>query len=390
MNSFSADIGYKSIHHFGETLCGDHVAVAADKNGSLICVLADGLGSGVKASILSTLTSTIISTMLSEGIAFDECVATVAKTLPIVKEKGVAYSTFTVILLKDPGFAEIIQYENPDVIMLRDGDPVKLETENIVVEGKTMKYSKVQLQAGDQFIALSDGCPYAGPTNDYNMDWDLDAIAEYVQIASIAGYSSRTIATMLIDEIADLYNGNNRDDATSMIIKIKTKTPVNILFGPPEHREDTEKMLTEFFNSPGQHIICGGTSSEIAAQFLGEEIHTIAESGTASIPPISEIKGVDLVTEGYITMSKVLANAMDYLNMSDDYQEWSMQHDGASRICQILFEQATNVHFFVGQARNPAYQNPELPFSFSSKMAVVKQLAVCLKKIGKGVKVKCY
>lgn len=390
MNNFSVDIGYKSIHHHGEELCGDHVAVATDKKGSVIVVLADGLGSGVKASILSTLTSTIISTMLSEGIPFEECVSTVAQTLPIVKEKGVAYSTFTVILLKDPGFAEIIQYENPDVILIRNGERAELETEEIVVAEKKMKYSKLALQADDQIVALSDGCPYAGPTNDYNMDWDLDAIADYVMVSSIAGYSARTEVTMLIDEIASLYNGNNRDDATACIIKIREKNTVNILFGPPSNPKDTENLLVHFLNSPGKHIVCGGTTSEIVAEFMGEEIETLVETGTKEIPPISKIKGIDLVTEGYVTLSKVLENAINYLNMSDDYEEWSMQHDGASQICQILFEQATNVNFYIGQAINPASHNPNLPFSYSSKYAVSKQLMSCLKKLGKGVKVKYF
>ena len=123
---------------------------------------------------------------------------------------------------------------------------------------------------------------------------------------------------------------------------------------------------------------------------MGEEIETLVETGTKEIPPISKIKGVDLVTEGFVTLSKVLENAINYLNMSDDYEEWSMQHDGASQICQILFEQATNVNFYIGQAINPASHNPNLPFSYGAKYAVSKQLMSCLKKLGKGVKVKYF
>ena len=67
MNNLCADIGYKSVNHYGEQLCGDHVDIVEQNDSSVIVVLADGLGSGVKASILSTLTSTIISTMMRRG-----------------------------------------------------------------------------------------------------------------------------------------------------------------------------------------------------------------------------------------------------------------------------------------------------------------------------------
>jgi len=106
MNDLCADIGYKSINHYGEQLCGDHVDVVESNEKTTIIVLADGLGSGVKASILSTLTSKIISTMMAEGIPLEECVATIAATLPVCSVRGVAYSTFTIVHIKNNETAE--------------------------------------------------------------------------------------------------------------------------------------------------------------------------------------------------------------------------------------------------------------------------------------------
>ena len=122
MNDLCADIGYKSINHFGEELCGDHVDIVEENENSTVIVLADGLGSGVKASILSTLTSKIISTMMAEGLPLEECVETIAATLPVCSLRGVAYSTFTIIHLRNNETAEIIQYDNPHVIIIRDED----------------------------------------------------------------------------------------------------------------------------------------------------------------------------------------------------------------------------------------------------------------------------
>ena len=112
MNDLCADLGYKSINHVGEELCGDHVDVIEENENSTVIVLADGLGSGVKASILSTLTSKIISTMMAAGLPIEECVSTIAATLPVCSVRGVAYSTFTIIHLLNNQIAEIIQYFN--------------------------------------------------------------------------------------------------------------------------------------------------------------------------------------------------------------------------------------------------------------------------------------
>ena len=138
MNNLCAEIGWKSINHEGEQLCGDHVDIIEQDENSTVIVLADGLGSGVKASILSTLTSKIISTMMAEGLPLEECVATIAATLPICSVRGVAYSTFTIIHLINNETAEIIQYDNPHVIMIRDGEPFKYTETELNIGGKNI------------------------------------------------------------------------------------------------------------------------------------------------------------------------------------------------------------------------------------------------------------
>ena len=146
MNNLCADIGWRSINHEGEQLCGDHVDIIEQNESSLVIVLADGLGSGVKASILSTLTSKIISTMLAEGLKLEECVSTIAATLPICSVRGVAYSTFTIIHLIDNETAELMQYDNPQIILLRDGEITDYPYSELNIEGKRILRSTVRLQ----------------------------------------------------------------------------------------------------------------------------------------------------------------------------------------------------------------------------------------------------
>ena len=162
MNDLCADIGYKSVNHYGEELCGDHVDVVEQDENSTVIVLADGLGSGVKASILSTLTSKIISTMMAEGLPLEECVSTIAATLPVCSVRGVAYSTFTIIHLKNNDIAEVIQYDNPQVIIIRDEENYDYPKTEMNIGGKKIFKSVIKLRENDIFVAMSDGCPHAG------------------------------------------------------------------------------------------------------------------------------------------------------------------------------------------------------------------------------------
>ena len=387
MNDLCADIGYKSINHYGEELCGDHVDIVEENENSTVIVLADGLGSGVKASILSTLTSKIISTMMAEGLSIEDCVETIAATLPVCSVRGVAYSTFTIMHIVNNDIMDIIQYDNPHVIVLRDNQPYDYPKTEMNIEGKKIYKTSLKLRENDCFIAMSDGCPHAGLGGKYNFGWKREEIIEYMTAVSYCGYTAKNMATMLVDECDKLYGNKPGDDTTSCVVKIRKREPMNILFGPPSNRDDCNRMMALFFSKEGKHIICGGTTSSIAAKYLGKTLRATLNFESADVPPTAELEGVDLVTEGVITINKVLEYAKDYLGENRHYEHWNFKRDGASMICRLLFEEATDINFYVGRAINPAHQNPDLPITFSIKMNLVEELSVCLKKIGKRIKV---
>ena len=387
MNDLCADIGYKSVNHYGEELCGDHVDVVEQDENSTVIVLADGLGSGVKASILSTLTSKIISTMMAEGLPLEECVSTIAATLPVCSVRGVAYSTFTIIHLKNNETAEVIQYDNPQVIVIRNEENYDYPKTEMNIGGKKIFKSVIKLRENDIFVAMSDGCPHAGIGMSYNFGWKREDIISFMETLAPVGYTAKTLSTILVDECFKLYGGKPGDDATACVVRIRKREPMNILFGPPSNRDDADRMMSLFFSKEGKHIICGGTTSSIAAKYLNKPLKATLNFEKADVPPIAEIEGVDLVTEGVITVNKVLEYAKDYLGENEHYEHWSLKRDGASLISRLLFEEATDINFYVGRAINPAHQNPDLPINFSIKMNLVEELSACLKKMGKRIKV---
>lgn len=387
MNNLWTDIGYHSLNKFGEQICGDRIDVVHQDDESVVVVLADGLGSGVKANILSTLTAKIISTMMAQSMPLEDCVETLAATLPVCKTRQIAYSTFTIIRVTDNREAEIIQYDNPHVVLLRRGRHIDFPETAMEIAGKTIYKSHIEMREDDALIAFSDGAVHAGVGKTLNFGWQRGNIISYMETMYERSYTAKTLTSVLLDQCNRLYEGEPGDDATVCTIKIRPRKPMNLMIGPPANPGDVNKMMSLFFSKEGQHIVCGGTTSTLAAQHLGNAVEPLLEYPDPEVPPIAKIKGVDLVTEGVITINKVLTYAQEYINGSRCFLDFENKKDGASRIARMLFEEATDINFFVGRAVNPAHQNPDLPIGFSIKMRLIDRLSECLKAMGKKIKV---
>lgn len=389
MNSLCTDIGYVCLNKCGEQLCGDRVEIVEQGDNATVVVLADGLGSGVKANILSTLTAKIISTMMANDMTIEDCVSTIAATLPVCDVRKVAYSTFTIIRIAGSNLeAELIQYDNPHIIFLRDGKYVDYPEICEMIDGKAIYKTKLKLREGDAFIAMSDGAIHAGVGQSLNFGWQREQIMEFMETVYDPAFTAKTLSAMLVNECSRLYGGEPGDDTSACTVKIRRREPMNLMIGPPADPKDVNKMMALFFSKEGKHIVCGGTTSTLAAEFLHEPLDVSMPTYIdPEIPPTAKIKGVDLVTEGVITISRVLEYARDYLKDNERYTDWSYKKDGASSIARMLFEEATDINFYVGRAVNPAHQNPNLPIGFNIKMRLIEELSECLKNMGKKIKV---
>lgn len=387
MNKLCIDVGYRSLNKHGQQLCGDSIQIVRKNDNSMILVLADGLGSGVKASILSTLTSKIIATMMANSMTLEDCVSTIAATLPVCNKRGIAYSTFSIISVNQNGESEIIQYDNPMIIFLRDGKNFDYDVQTRIIGNKKIYESKIKIKQDDVLIAMSDGAVYAGVGQKLNFGWKRENIIKFIEDNYDPKLTARTITSLITEKCAELYEEKPGDDTTIATIKVKKQMQCNLMIGPPADPNDVDKMMSLFFAKEGCHIVCGGTTSNLAARFLNKKIETSLDYVDPEIPPTAIIEGVDLVTEGVITISRVLKYARDYLNDNSLYIEWSIKEDGASQIARLLFEEATNISFFVGKAINPAHQNPDLPIQFNIKINLIEELAEALREMGKTVEI---
>lgn len=387
-NKLYTEIGYLSINHVGEELCGDHVEIVCPNPDTKIIVLADGLGSGVKANILSTLTAEMLSTMMANQLPIDECVRYIAKTLPVCKVRGVAYSTFTVVKIYQNKYVDIYNYDNPTPFMIHNGKIKELNFDTIKIDNKTIFHSSIEATLFDTFFLMSDGVKYAGVGETLNFGWDLPEIHEFAEALYHTSYSSKSLATILIDHCNELYNHRPGDDTTCAVIRIREHSQANLMIGPPSNKEDDERIMSLFFAKAGKHIVCGGTTSNIVANYLHQDLDLALDYVDKDIPPTSHIEGVDLVTEGVITLNRVLEYTKNYIETNSDYFSWSYKQDGASLISKILLEEATDINFFVGCAVNQAHQSENINIKF--KMQLIDELTKLLKQIGKTVIVTYY
>jgi len=387
----SIDVSWRSLNKHGEELCGDKVEVLKSDNADVV-ILADGMGSGVKANILATLTSKILRTMFKEGASIELAVETIAKTLPICKVRGVAYATFSILQITHDGKGYLVEFDNPSCVFIRDGEIVDYPYKERVIEDKTIREYRFDVEVGDSFVLMSDGVIWAGTSEIMNYGWTWKDMSEYTLRCTQETRSASRLAAILSDACNELYGERPGDDTTLAVTRVVEQKVVNIFTGPPQKKEDDERAIREFMNSEGKKVVCGGTSANIAARVLKKKIVTNVNYNDLSMPPMASIEGLDLVTEGVITLGKMLKLLRKYEqdDFDVDFFDELDAENGASKIAKLIIEECTDIHLFVGTAMNVAHQNSNLPFELSIRMNLVKQIQDVAKKLGKTVKVKYY
>lgn len=387
------DIDYKSLNKNGEELCGDKVEIFRAPDADIL-VLSDGLGSGVKANILATLTTKIIITMLKEGSSVDEAVETIARTLPVCKVRQLAYSTFSILRIAHDGSAYLAEFDSPACVFVRGGKATEIPYEIREIAGKNVRESHFDVAVGDTFCLFSDGVIHAGVGALLNFGWQWENVANYVEDSVKHSMSvPRTVAS-LAQVVDSLYTGKPGDDSTILLARAIPQKPVSIITGPPENPENDQTIVHDFMRAPGGKIVCGGSTANMVSRILNRPLEASLSSSDPRVPPTAVMKGMDLVTEGVLTMSRAIElleacrdagatqSAASFTELDAD--------NGAAKLAHFLLEQCTHVTFFVGKAINPAHQNPSLPVDLSIKLRLVEHLCETLRSIGKVVEVRYY
>lgn len=385
--SLFIDIASTSLNKFGEELCGDKAEYFRTEDG-VIAVLADGLGSGVKANILATLTSKIAVTMLKEGMDIEEVVETIADTLPVCKVRNLAYSTFTIIKISNNNEAYIVEFDNPSIFFIRDGKIVNLPYEIVSINNRKVKETRCKLQENDLIVSTSDGAIHAGVGKVLNLGWQWEHVADYLQKTYRAYNSAKYIANSLLNACEDLYLNEPGDDTTVLAIKMRKPQHTVLFSGPPEDKEMDKVIARKLIESEGTKVVSGGTAANIVARELNEKLKTNFDIYDKDVPPTASIKGIGLVTEGVLTLSAVIERLKKAKGSKD--LSFLEQKDGASKLAKLIIEDSTHLKMLVGKVINPAHQNPNFPKELSIKWNVVEKLKKTAEELGKIVTIEYY
>ncbi|NPV74136.1 MAG: SpoIIE family protein phosphatase [Pelotomaculum sp.] len=377
--SFYLDIGCSQLNKKGEELCGDSVEILRSEKSTVI-VLSDGLGSGVKANILSRITAKTAATMLKMGCLIDEVIETMAETLPVCNVRHLAYSTFSIVQIFNDGRAYLAEFDNPPAYLGYENEILPLKREERTVRDKQVKETLLDLMPGNWIVLISDGVLHAGLGNVLNFGWGDRQLGRFIKETAGQNLEANDWAEAITEKCNGLYGGLPGDDVSVVVIKIRDTRKLTVLVGPPRSRDDDRKAVGSLIRTEGRKVVCGGSTSNMVSRILLKELVIDLSSFSEDVPPTGTIEGIDLVTEGAIT----LYHALEMLKKGVKLRSLAGARDGASLLL-AEFLRADKVHFIVGLAVNQAQHYPGFPPACLLKNQTVRDIAEILKSMGKEV-----
>jgi len=370
----TCEINYASKNKKGEWVCGDSIKIKRNEEKCVVSV-SDGLGSGVKANILSTLTATMATTMVFNDVPIKEVFTSIISTLPTCKVRKISYSTLATCLIDyKKKRCTIFEYEFPLIFYFRNGELLNLKKIVKKVENKKLTVSEIDIKIGDSIFLMTDGISQAGMGTDmYPFGFGEENIIFELKNLLKNKVEHENIVKHMIRLAEKLDRYSKGDDALIAGLKIREKRFLTIMVGPPEDESKDRIVVEKLLNSRGKKVICGGTTGQIVERITGKNIDVDVRTISKNSPPIGYMEGVDLVTEGIITLTQV------FRYYENQIEELGI---GAKKLIEML-EDADVINFLVGRAINPAHQNPLFTHDISLKFRLINDISKILEKRGK-------
>jgi len=368
MSNYFIEIGSKSIQKQGQEVCGDvFMSRKLQKEGRTIAVLSDGLGSGIKANVLATMTVSMSLNFTIANQPVERTARTIYDTLPVDNERKINYSTFTIADIEFDGETTIIEHGNPRALIFRNNEPLRINKRNTNDDISTSCFCA---QKGDRIISFSDGVSQSGMGRaDMPFGWDRDDLIKFITYLLVKdnNISAQHLADLIVNRSLLNDSLKAKDDITCSVLFFRDPRNLIICTGPPYKKEKDTIMAKTVSSFEGTKVICGGTTAQIIGRELNKEIDIDIFSGDGELPPVSEIEGIDLVTEGILTLGKVS-------DLLDNNLKEVKEKSPAGKIIN-MFLKNDKIVFLVGTRINEAHQDPSLPVELEIRRNVVKKIA---------------
>ena len=379
-SNFFIEVNCQQKFHDGERICGDvflmQRVIGEDRT---IVVLSDGMGHGVKANVLATLTATMALNFTKEHKDIHKIADIIMNTLPVCSVRQMSYSTFTIIDIEHNGVTQILEYDNPECLILRGATKFDPGWQCVILQsdvnaGKELKYCSFTPQKEDRIVFWGDGITQSGMgSDDYPFGWGLENAQTFALrlVKNELDISARKLSTKLVNMAYVNDNYHPKDDISTATIYFREPRRLLICSGPPFDKENDKKLAQKFADFEGKKVISGATTGDIISRELNLEIEDSFEFTDPDLPPISYMEGADLVTEGILTLSKVN-------EILSKFNETSVVGSGPADLIVKLIMESDRIDFLVGTGINVAHQDPNLPVELEIRRTVVKRMAAIL------------
>jgi hypothetical protein len=374
---FFIEVNSQQRNHYGERICGDvFISRNVREENRIVAVLSDGMGHGVKANILATLTSTMALNFTREHKEPDRIAEIIMNTLPVCSVRKISYATFTIVDIESDGRANILEYDNPQCIILRGNQPFDPDWKDVILDkgknaGKKLRKCSFYPAKEDRIIMLSDGVAQSGMgSSAWPLGWERDNVMQYA-LSLVTGESSISAHNLAGKIVTMAYKYDSyeaKDDISCAILYFREPRRLLLCTGPPFDESKDKELSARVAGYDGKVILCGGTTADIVARELKRKIVDELIFEDPDLPPESFMEGIDLVTEGILTLQKVNEILKSYNNSV------RIGKGPADKIVKLIME-SDEINFFVGTRINVAHQDPTLPVDLEIRRTVVKRIA---------------
>ncbi len=375
-NNFHLDIECRQKFHVGELICGDvFLSRKIKEEGRTVVVLSDGMGSGVKANVLATLTASMAINFTAEHKDLQSIAAMIMETLPVCSVRKVSYSTFTIVDIEEDGTTTIVEYDNPETLILRGHtvfDPIWSDVilNSEINKGKELKTCTFKAQKNDRIFFWSDGIVQSGMgSKAYPFGYGREALSEFVQqlVIHTPDSSSNRLAQKVVNMAAMRDGDKPLDDCSCGVIYFREPRTLLLASGPAYEMKNDLDYALRIQAFEGKKIIAGGTTAEIVARELKLKFDINQQALDSDLPPTSFVEGIDLVTEGILTLAMV-AKILDRYT-----PEKRLGLGPADQVVKLLLE-SDNITVFNGTQVNIAHHDPTLPMELEIRRTVLKRI----------------
>ena len=374
------DCQHKNKH--GNEVCGDlFLSKKIKEEERIVAVLSDGLGSGIKANVLATLTASMALNFTIENQSLQRTATTIMKTLPVDKIRKISYATFSIIDVDCEGETRVVEYDNPSFFLIRKGRIVQPDCKDVILKGKKGKDKQITsstfiAQKEDRLIFLTDGINQSGiGSRAFPFGWGIKSVGEYIlsSIRNNPTISATHLSKRIVNQAERNDIGILKDDASCAVIYFREPRKLLVCSGPP-YDETKDRLLAEHVRGfKGRTVISGGTTAQILSRELNRPIEVDMNGFNSNLPPASKMSGIDLVTEGVLTIAAVA----ERLESTDDIH--NPEKDAATEIIKLLLH-SDEIHFLIGTRINNAHQDPSLPVELEIRRNVIKKIVRLLEE----------